>query len=134
MFAGVSLACEVLDPPVKRSEVPGNYTFEEKVIRSRHGKETLTLRDDGTFVQSYTAPGKTIHILNEGAWKFDSSHSPELDVRHYRAFGSNIWREFPGGSDLHDRLGLPVDWSEGCVRIIVSDDKGQYYFKDPENH
>ncbi len=90
-----------------RANVVGRYVFESGDPKLRHGADTLTLADDGTYILLQLVPKQPVTVVG-GHWSFVKKPAPEV---------------------LLDSVGYPVHITGRTVRLLVDPALGYAFVK-----
>ena len=125
-----SLSCTPTTPAIQRTDLVGEYKFEESTTTRDAGLQTISLSSDGTYQQRFV-PVHGTPELNTGTWELVAD-GPDTYVKvgGLRAFGSDVWRQRLESPDRKRDARLPVDRWNGRVRVATSEDAGQYFVKE----
>ncbi len=90
------------------------------VTRTNTGKEELTLRSDGTYVQAFSSPRK--QFTNRGTWKSSYRFLDGTEIELRRA---NLSED--GESDRYGDLMLQVHREKGQLKLARNEAADWYY-------
>jgi hypothetical protein len=117
-------------PTPKEAEIVGTYKFEESLLGSKHGVETLSLKSDGTYMQTYLAPADSLGTTNTGTWRYIiADRGGIVSLADLRSWGLDLWGVGPTSEDYKGVANLNVERWRGTIRLVINEDAGQYFVR-----
>ena len=114
-------------PKLTRKSVIDTYKVEHRTGPITHGVETLVLKANGTYVQTFVPAAKGPIVRNTGNWVFDDTYGPEIkleDALSVPGPESPLKYPIPRMNQT-----LPVTRIMGRLAICRDPDIGLYYMK-----
>lgn len=128
-IGGAALRCGAAPGRVREADLIGLYEFQEFVVGSKHGLETLNLKADGTYAQSYLSPGDKQVRTNTGTWKlFAEPDASYVRLHGLRSWGVDRWGANTG-PEYRDDANFDVEVTEHMVRLVVNIDLDQAFVR-----